>query len=79
VVEERKGTVSVFNGPEPTIIIAQDETAETNAVAAFIKDALAAGVTPREIGVFTRAPEMLNRVGGGSFRRRGCSRIVGPF
>jgi superfamily I DNA/RNA helicase len=61
VVEERKGTVSVFNGPEPTIVIAQDEAAETSAVAAFIKDALAAGVAPREIGVFTRAPEMLNR------------------
>lgn len=61
VVEERKGTVSVFNGPEPTIVIAQDEAAETSAVAAFIKDALAAGVALREIGVFTRAPEMLNR------------------
>ena len=61
VVEERKGTVSVFNGPEPTIVIAQDEAAETNAVAVFIKEALAAGVAQREIGVFTRAPEMLNR------------------
>jgi superfamily I DNA/RNA helicase len=61
VVEERKGTVSVFNGPEPTIVIAQDEAAETSAVAAFIRDALAAGVAPREIGVFTRAPETLNR------------------
>src|SRR5476649_2091010 len=29
--------------------------------AAFIKEALAAGIAPREIGVFTRAPEMLNR------------------
>jgi UvrD-like helicase C-terminal domain/AAA domain len=61
VVEERKGTVSVFNGPEPKIVIAQDEAAETSAIAAFIKDALAAGVAPREIGVFTRAPETLNR------------------
>jgi UvrD-like helicase C-terminal domain len=61
VVEERKGTVSVFNGPEPTIITSEDETVETNAVAAFIKDALAAGIAPREIGVFTRAPETLNR------------------
>jgi hypothetical protein len=61
VVEERKGTVSVFNGPEPTIVIAQDEAAETSAVAAFIRDALAVGIAPREIGVFARAPEKLNR------------------
>jgi hypothetical protein len=61
VVEERKGTVSVFNGPEPAIVLAPDEAAETRAVAAFIKDALAAGIAPREIGVFTRAPEMLKR------------------
>jgi superfamily I DNA/RNA helicase len=61
VVEERKGTVSIFNGPEPKIVIAQDEAAERNAVATFIEEALAAGIAPREIGVFTRAPETLNR------------------
>ena len=61
VVEERKGTVSVFNGPEPTIAMAQDEAPEITTVAAFIKEALAAGIAPREIGVFARAPEMLNR------------------
>lgn len=37
VVEERKGTVSVFNGPDPKIVIAEDEAAETTAVAAFIR------------------------------------------
>ena len=61
VVEERKGTVSVFNGPEPTIVAAQDEAGETSAVAAFIKEALGQGVAPREIGVFVRAPELLIR------------------
>jgi superfamily I DNA/RNA helicase len=61
VVEHRKGTVSVFNGPEPNIVVAPDEAAETSAVAAFIKDALSAGVAPREIGVFTRTPESLGR------------------
>ena len=61
VVEERKGTVSVFDGPEPKIVVAQDEAAETSAVAAFIKDVLGQGVAPREIGVFVRAPELLIR------------------
>jgi len=61
IVEERKGTVSVFNGPEPKIVVAQDEAGETSAVAAFIKDSLGDGIAPREIGVFTRAPESLGR------------------
>ena len=61
VVEERKGTVSVFNGPEPKVVVAQEEAAETSAVAAFIKDALGQGVAPREIGVFVRAPDLLIR------------------
>jgi hypothetical protein len=64
VVEERKGTVSVFNGPDPKIVIAEDVAAEKTAVAAFISEALAGGVAPREIGVFTRAPEMLCRARG---------------
>jgi hypothetical protein len=61
VVEDRKGTVSVFNGPEPKIVVAQDEAAETGAVAAFIKSALSEGIAPREIGVFTRTSETLLR------------------
>src|SRR5208282_3350359 len=61
VIEERKGTVSVFNGPEPKIVVARDEAAETSAVVAFIRDALSDGVAPREIGVFTRTVETLVR------------------
>jgi hypothetical protein len=61
VIEERKGTVSVFNGPEPKIVVAQDEAAEASAVADFIKGALSDGIAPREIGVFTRTPDSLGR------------------
>ena len=61
VLEERKGTVSVFNGPEPKIIVAQDEAAETSVVAAFVREALIQGVAPREIGVFVRTPDLLTR------------------
>jgi superfamily I DNA/RNA helicase len=64
VVEERKGTVSVFNGPDPKIVIAEDEAAETAGVAVFIREALAGSVAPREIGVFVRAPELLGRARG---------------
>ncbi len=41
--------------------MAQDEAAETSAVAAFIKEALGDGFAPREIGVFMRTPELLTR------------------
>jgi hypothetical protein len=61
VAEERKGTVSVFNGPEPQILVAVDEIEERNAVSAFIAQALADGVAPSEIGVFTRTVDELSR------------------
>ena len=60
----RQGSLAlgdVVDPPEPKIVIAADEAAETTAVAAFIRDAIAKGVAPREIGVFTRGPETLNR------------------
>ena len=61
VAEERKGTVSVFNGPEPQVLFAASEAEEIKAVAAFLLAALADGVAPREIGVFVRDPERLAR------------------
>ena len=45
--EERKGTVSVFNGPVP--------------VAVFVARCLADGIAPEEIGVFVRSREVLGR------------------
>ena len=60
-VEDRNGTVSVFNGPEPQVLLAETETGESEAVAAFIRAALAEGVAAREIGVFVRDPERLAR------------------
>lgn len=61
VEEERKGTVSVFNGPAPKIFLAQDEATEKAAVAEFIAQVLADGVAPNEIGVFARTPDQLPR------------------
>jgi superfamily I DNA/RNA helicase len=61
VAEERKGTVSVFNGPEPRVLIAGSESDEIDAVARFIEAALADGFAAREIGVFTRSADQLAR------------------
>lgn len=59
--EERKGTVSVFNGPVPLVVTATDAAAEQAAVAKFIEQALADGILPEEIGVFVRTREVMAR------------------
>lgn len=59
--EERKGTVSVFNGPAPIVVTAADAAAEQTAVAKFIDAALADGILPEEIGVFVRTREVMGR------------------
>jgi hypothetical protein len=52
--EDRRGTVSVFNGPPPTIETVADPEQETEAVAAWIAARVGEGVEPHEIGVFER-------------------------
>ena len=59
--EERKGTVSVFNGPVPDVLLADDAAAEGKAVGAFISRCLEDGIAPEEIGVFVRTRDVLNR------------------
>lgn len=61
VQDNRKGTVSVFNGPEPSVVVAPTEAAEIEAVAAFVKKAAEERVDPGEIGLFVRAPDLLPR------------------
>ena len=59
--EERRGTISVFNGPEPTIKVLDTSAAETEAVSCWLADRIAEGMTPHEIGVFVRSPAELER------------------
>ena len=59
--EEREGTVSLFDGPAPTVQILNDVEAEIAAVATFLGEALAEGVAPAEIGIFVRDPAALGR------------------
>jgi hypothetical protein len=60
-VEDRSGTISVFNGPEPTIRILDTTTSETEAVSQWLTDRTTEGVKPHEIGVFVRSPAELAR------------------
>jgi hypothetical protein len=57
----RTGAVSVFNGPEPLVVLADDGEAERGAVAEFIRAAIADGVAPEEIAVFVRSREIMGR------------------
>ena len=59
--EERRGTVSVFNGPGPTIAVLDTQEEEIDAVGRWLADRTADGVAPHEIGVFVRSISDLDR------------------
>lgn len=63
LVEVRKGTVSVFNGPQPRVIAAASVEAEVRAVAEWLRQRTAAGFQPHELGVIVRSERELARAG----------------
>ena len=60
-LEERTGTISVFNGPSPTVKVMANDESEVEAVAEWIKRALLDGLEPKEIGVFVRSVAQMDR------------------
>jgi hypothetical protein len=61
VSESRKGTISVFNGPAPTIESFDTPDSEIEAVAAWLKERHDNGLRPEEIGIFVRSDAQLPR------------------
>ncbi len=61
LVITRRGTVSVFNGPPPEIIVAGEQREEVRAVGAWIAARLCEGYRPEEIGLFVRSEAQLDR------------------
>ncbi|MBN9070514.1 MAG: UvrD-helicase domain-containing protein [Rhizobiales bacterium] len=59
--QDRRGTVSVFNGPDPEIQIFADAGREIQGVADWIGQAIADGIAPAEIGLFVRSNDQLAR------------------
>lgn len=59
--EDRRGTVSVFNGPAPLVQAFDDPGAEIAAVAAWLMARSKEGIAPHEIGVFVRSEAELPR------------------
>lgn len=60
-LEQRQGTVSVFNGPVPVVEIHDDPDSEIQYVGKWIADRLISGLHPEEIGVFVRDRPQLER------------------
>jgi superfamily I DNA/RNA helicase len=59
--EGRRGTVSMFDGPPPTVMACSDVDHECRVVAGWISDRLKEGCAPRELGVFVRSDAELKR------------------
>ncbi len=61
LVEVRKGTVSVFNGPKPVVAGQASADAEAESVASWLRARVEAGVQPHEIGIIVRSEAELAR------------------
>jgi len=59
--EDRTGTVSVFNGPDPEIRTFDSSEKEISGIAEWIDKAIAEGISPAEIGIFVRTKNELGR------------------
>ncbi|MDF1812656.1 MAG: 3'-5' exonuclease [Verrucomicrobiales bacterium] len=60
-VEDRKGTISVFNGPPPSVRLFRNANEEIKAVADQIKKLQKQGLINEEIGIFVRSPSLMSR------------------
>jgi hypothetical protein len=61
VEDERRGTISVFEGPPPRVEVCASEDDEAAMVGAFIDASVETGAAPDEIGIFVRTPQLVER------------------
>lgn len=59
--EERKGTVSTFNGPPPVIRVCDDQAEEQKAVADWLTGQISQGIAAHEIAVIVRSDSEIQR------------------
>ena len=60
-VEDRCGTVSVFNGPRPDIVVLDTVEQEVDEVSTWLASLEKEGILPHEIAIFVRSQEQLSR------------------
>ena len=61
VEEGRRGTVSIFDGPTPEVVLVEDEHEECRRVADWLRDCEAAGIATSDIGLLVRDEAQLAR------------------
>jgi superfamily I DNA/RNA helicase len=59
--QERRGTISVFDGVEPRVERFVDADTEARGVGAWLRERVDAGALPHEVGVFVRHEGLLDR------------------
>lgn len=60
-VQERRGTISAFNGPDPVIQQFENEQAEIEGVGQWLADLNHLGIEPQEVGIFVRSDAEIAR------------------
>jgi len=60
-LEERKGTISLFDGPKPEIRIFPSQDDEIEATSKWLTSLIGAGLQPQEIAIFVRSAAQLGR------------------
>lgn len=55
VTEERRGTISVFNGPKPSVIVLETQKSEIKTVSNWLIERINENIKPHEIGIFVRS------------------------
>ncbi len=61
VTEGRKGTISMFNGPQPDILAFEKQEDEIKGVGQWLRAKAAEGVVAHEVGIFVRSAAELDR------------------
>lgn len=59
--DERRGIISVFDGPVPEVNSSATSAAEADKVRHTVETWLGEGIEPKEIGLFVRTPELVPR------------------
>lgn len=60
-LEDRRGTISVFNGPEPRIVVLNNPQEEIQTVTQWLTDRKQEGLVSHEIGLFVRSSAQMDR------------------
>ncbi len=61
--EGRRGTVSIFDGPVPSVSVFKDVGTESEAVSTWVRSRLNEGCQPHEVALFVRSIAELKRAG----------------